>query len=104
VLDDVDRSSSLVASLSVVVELLEGWVDTVATNGVHWGARSVLVAALSHFPELKTELGLLGSRRNVNLTEDEADALWARVSVASFLLASNVPSLVASGPRDGAGE
>jgi hypothetical protein len=71
----VDGSSSLVASLYVVVELLEGWVDTVATNGVRWGARSVLVAALSHFPELKTELGLLGSRRNVNLTEDEADAL-----------------------------
>jgi hypothetical protein len=40
----------------------------------------------------------------VNLTEDEAEALWARVSVASFLLASNVPSSVACGPRDGAGE
>jgi hypothetical protein len=28
-----------------------------------------------HFLELKTELGLLGSGRNVDLTEDEADAL-----------------------------
>jgi hypothetical protein len=32
----------------------------------------VLVATLSHFMELKTELGLLGSERNVNLTKDEA--------------------------------
>jgi hypothetical protein len=34
-----------------------------------------LVAALLHFLELKTKLGLLGSRCNVNLAEDEADVL-----------------------------
>jgi hypothetical protein len=33
-----------------------------------------LVAALSHFPELDTELELLGSRRNGDLTKDQVDA------------------------------
>jgi hypothetical protein len=30
---------------------------------------------MSHFPALKTELEVLGSERNTDLTEDEADAL-----------------------------
>jgi hypothetical protein len=77
VLDGVDMPSSLVASLFMLVELIKGWVDTTTANGVRWGPRSTLVAALSHFPELKTELGLLGSGRNSVLIEDEADALWA---------------------------
>jgi hypothetical protein len=34
VLDGVDGLSSLAASLSMVVELLKGRVDTMATNGV----------------------------------------------------------------------
>jgi hypothetical protein len=34
-----------------------------------------LVAALSHFLELKSELELLGFGRNTNLTMDQADAL-----------------------------
>jgi hypothetical protein len=63
-----------------------------------------VVAALLHFLELKTKLGLLQSRRNVNLAKDEADALWARVSAASDSLASNVPSLVSRGPPGGVGE
>jgi hypothetical protein len=50
VLDRADMPSSLVASLSMAVELLEVRVDTVATNGVRWGTRSALVAAQSHFP------------------------------------------------------
>jgi hypothetical protein len=33
-----------------VAELLEGWIDTGAANGVHWGPYSALVAAVSHFP------------------------------------------------------
>jgi hypothetical protein len=37
VLGNADGPSSLVASLSMVVELLEGRIDTVATNGVCWG-------------------------------------------------------------------
>jgi hypothetical protein len=75
VLDNVDGPSSLAASMSTAVELLEGWNDAAATNGVHWGSRSVLVAAVSHFLELKTKLELLGSRCNADLTEDKADAL-----------------------------
>jgi hypothetical protein len=34
-----------------------------------------LVAALSHFPELKSEMELLLSGRNADLIEDQADAL-----------------------------
>jgi hypothetical protein len=61
VLGNADGSSSLVACLSMVAELLEGRIDITVANGVHQGTRSVLVAALSHFPELKSELDLLGS-------------------------------------------
>jgi hypothetical protein len=75
VLDNVDGSSSLARSLSMVVELLESRIDTAATMGVHLGTRSALVAALLHFLELKIKLELLGSRCNVDLIEDQADAL-----------------------------
>jgi hypothetical protein len=59
----------------MAVELLEGRIDAVIANGVYWGTRSTLVAALSHFSELKSELELLGSGCNADLTEDQADAL-----------------------------
>jgi hypothetical protein len=36
----------------------------------------VLVAALSHFPEVKSELELHGSWHNADIMEDQADALW----------------------------
>jgi hypothetical protein len=36
----------------------------------------MLVSTTSHFQELKCELELLGSGWNVDLTEDEGDALW----------------------------
>jgi hypothetical protein len=36
----------------------------------------VLIATLSHFPELKTKLELLRSEREADLSEDGADALW----------------------------
>jgi hypothetical protein len=75
VLDNTDGLSSLAASMSMMVELLEGWIDTAAANGVRWGNCSALVASLSHFLELKSELELLGSRHNADLTEDLADAL-----------------------------
>jgi hypothetical protein len=75
VLDNVDGSSSLTASLSMVVELLKGWINAVATNRVRWGTRSALIATLSHFPELKSKLEVLGSGRNANLIEDQANAL-----------------------------
>jgi hypothetical protein len=37
VLDGVNGSSSLAPSLSMVVDLLEGRVDTAVANGVCWG-------------------------------------------------------------------
>jgi hypothetical protein len=39
------------------------------------GTRSALVAALLHFLELKSKLELLGSGRNADLIDDQADAL-----------------------------
>jgi hypothetical protein len=75
VLDNTVRPSSLAASLSMVLELLDGRINTVATNGICLWTRSVLVAALSHFLELNSMLVLLESGRNVNLTEDQVDAL-----------------------------
>jgi hypothetical protein len=51
-------------------------ISTTAANGVRWGACSVLVATVSHFPELKTNLDVLSSGHSAGLMEDEADALW----------------------------
>jgi hypothetical protein len=62
VLGNVDGPSSLAASLSMVAELLDGRMNTVATNGVRWGTRFALVAVLPHLLELKAELELLGFR------------------------------------------
>jgi hypothetical protein len=70
VLGNVDESSSLAASLSVVVELLEGCIDASTANGVHWGTRSALVVTLSHFPELEIKLEQLRSTCNADLTDD----------------------------------
>jgi hypothetical protein len=75
VLDDAIISSSLVASLAMAVEEVEKWVNAVATNGVWWGTQSTLVTALSHFPELEPELELLGSGRDADLSDSQADAL-----------------------------
>jgi hypothetical protein len=104
VLDNADEPSSLTVSLSMTVVLLKGRIDAATANGVRWGTRSALVAALLHFSELKFELELLGSGHNVDLTEDQANALWTRVRAASNSLASHVPPSVACNPLDGAGE
>jgi hypothetical protein len=49
VLGSVDVLSSLTASMSVAVELLEGQIDTATTNGVRWEFRYAIVAPVSHF-------------------------------------------------------
>jgi hypothetical protein len=64
----------------------------------------MLVATMSHSLELKTELEVLGSGCSADLMEDEADALWIRVCIASNSLALHVPFLVARNPPDGIGE
>jgi hypothetical protein len=102
VLDNTDGPSSLAVSMSMVVELFEGRIDTAAANGVHRGSRSMLVATMLHFLELRSELELLGSGRNVDLIEDEVVALWTRVCLASDSQPSCVPSSVS--PPDGTGE
>jgi hypothetical protein len=45
----------------MATELLEGRIDAAAANRVRWGTQFALVAALSYFLELKSELKLLGS-------------------------------------------
>jgi hypothetical protein len=76
VLGSAGGSSSLAKCMSAAVELLEGRIDVVATNRVCWGSRFALATAVSHFLELNTKLEMLGSGCSVDLTEDEADALW----------------------------
>jgi hypothetical protein len=66
VLGGINGTSSLAASMSMTAELLEGWIDIGAANGVHWGSHSALVAAVLHFLELKTELEVLGSGHNMD--------------------------------------
>jgi hypothetical protein len=104
VLDWDNKPSSLVASLSTSVELLEGRVDAVAANGVCCWTRSALVTALLHFPELEAELELLRSGCNMALREDQVNALWALAFPASDFLASHIIPSFAHGPPDGAGE
>jgi hypothetical protein len=72
---DVDGSSSLAMSMSTVVGQLEVWIDAASTNGVLWGSRSVLVATVSHFPELDANLKVLVSGCNTGLTEGKVDGL-----------------------------
>jgi hypothetical protein len=79
-------------------------MDTEAANEVRWGSHSALVAVMLHFPELKSELELLGSEGNVDLTDHEVDALWTRVREDLDSLVPYVPSSVACNPPDGAGE
>jgi hypothetical protein len=100
VLDGADGPSSLVASLSMVVELLEDRVNVVAANGVCWGTRSTLVAILLHVLEFETELELLRSRSNMNLVDDQVGALWTQAHLDSDSLATQVLPLVAHNPLD----
>jgi hypothetical protein len=104
VLDVADGLSSLTVSLSTAVEQLEGQVDAVANNGVHFGNQSTFVAILSHFLELDAVLELFGYRLNVNLTEDQVDTFWTWVCSASDSLLSHIFPLVAHTPPDGARE
>jgi hypothetical protein len=84
VLGGADGPSSLAASVSTAAELLEDRIDDAAANGVRWGSRSALAAAMSHFIELKTDLEVLGFGHSADLVEDEADALWTQVRAASY--------------------
>jgi hypothetical protein len=52
VLGAADEAPPQAVALSLSTELIETWVDAAAINGAQWGARLVLVVALSHFPKL----------------------------------------------------
>jgi hypothetical protein len=68
------------------------------------GAWLVLITALSHFPELVTELDRLGSRRNANLTEGQSDALWTQKHWASESLVLSIPLSVSRDSPEDTGE
>jgi hypothetical protein len=104
VLGDVDGSSLLATSMSVVAEQLEGWIDAPTANGVCWGSHYALVVAVSHFPELYTDREVLGSGHKARLTKDEVVALWSKVRAVVDSLATHVPSLFAHNPPDSMGE
>jgi hypothetical protein len=52
------------------------------------------------FSELKSRLELLGFGRNADLSDDQVDALWAFVSMASDSPASLVPFSFTRDPPD----
>jgi hypothetical protein len=68
------------------------------------GTRSALATTLLHFSELGTELELLGSEHNMNLTKDQVDAFWTQLCYVSESLASFIPPSVACGSLDGTRE
>jgi hypothetical protein len=103
VLDHANGPSCLAAYLSTAAELLEGRVDAVVANWVHWETWSTLVIALSHFLMLEVKLEQLGSRHTMALMEDQLEALWALVRPDSDLLVSHILPLVARGPPNGVG-
>jgi hypothetical protein len=100
VLGSAGGSSSLEASLAMVAEEVENRINTTVANGVRWGTQSALVAILSHFPKLEPELEFLKSGRDADLSDDQANALWPLVSVASNSLSSLIPSSLAHDPLD----
>jgi hypothetical protein len=104
VLDNVNGPFSLAASLPMLAELLEDRVDTTAANVGRWGTQSMLVTALSHFPELESVVELLWFGRNMVWMEDRLDALWILARLALELLASYVLPSVTHNPPDGMGE
>ena len=94
--------SSLPAVLDSVVDVVEDRLDAMASSGVHWGTRSLLVVALSHFLELEAELGLVGSGWSAETSEAELERLWGLTRMAADNLAANVPGSMARGsPDDG---
>jgi hypothetical protein len=66
----------LAVALSPSPVLAEGHVNAAAINGVQWGPRLALTVVLSHFSKLESELELLGSRYNADLTNDKMETLW----------------------------
>jgi hypothetical protein len=64
----------------------------------------MLVATLSQFLELKSDLELLRSGCNAVMTEDQADALWTWVCLASDSLVSHISPLITCNPPNDAGE
>jgi hypothetical protein len=64
----------------------------------------MLVATLSQFLELKSDLELLRSECNADMIEDQADALWAWVCPASDSLVLHISPLITCSPPNDVGE
>jgi hypothetical protein len=63
-----------------------------------------LITALLHIPELEIELELLGSGRNVDLTEGQLYALWTQMHQTLESLELSITPLVARDSPDDTGE
>jgi hypothetical protein len=86
VLGSADRPRSLVVAMSMAWSCSKAG-STRGSNEARLGCCLVLVAAVLHFSELKTELEVLGSGCNTDLIEDKVDALWTHVCTTSDSLA-----------------
>jgi hypothetical protein len=64
----------------------------------------MLVATMSHFPELDADLEVLESGRNGGLKGGMVGSLWSLVCMATDSLASHFPSSVACNLPDNVGE
>jgi hypothetical protein len=83
VLKRCDEASTLAVVLSSTADLVKGYVNAVAANGVQWGVQLELTAILSNFPELEPELELLGSWYNADLMLGQLEAFWTQTRLAS---------------------
>jgi hypothetical protein len=79
--------SPLVVALFSATDLIEGRIDAVAANEVHWGVQQALMTVLSHFPKLEL-----------------LEAFWTQTYRALESLSLGVPPSIAHSPPDGTGE
>jgi hypothetical protein len=63
-----------------------------------------LATAVTHFPELGADVELLRSERNMDLMEDQVDALWTQTRQSSESLVAFIPPSVAHGSPNDMGE
>jgi hypothetical protein len=96
--------SSLLVSVSSIMELIEDSVDAMVAARVHWGTRLALAVAMSHFPELEVELDLFGSGHKADPMEDQVEALWTQTHQALESLVALIPPSVGHGSLDDMGE
>lgn len=95
VLENADGVSSMPQALAMAAERIEDRIEAAAATGARWGARMALTTAVSHFPEVKPDLPVIGDGFNPQLTRGATGLLWAEVSDAAERIASRIPGRMA---------